>query len=286
MSKLDLREAIQSPKVVYQGIAGAYTEEATALFFGEDVKREGKKTWEDVFVALEKGEADYGVLPIENNSTGSIVQVYDLLLKYGHFIVGEQVVKVDHCLMAKKGTKLEGIKEIFSHEQGILQCADFLKDYPDVKKTACLNTAIACEDVSKQESLEIAAIGSRRAGNLYGLEILKSDINMSKSNYTRFVIISPKMEVRKNASKISTVFTLPDKTGALYEIMGLCAENGMNLTKIESRPIMGREWEYRFFMDFRNSSQEENLDATIEKLVANAIEFKLLGRYKAYKIGE
>ncbi len=278
------REPIKNPKVAYQGMAGAYTEEATVGFFGEDVERTAFSTWEDVFVALEKGEMDYGVFPIENNSTGSIIQIYDLLNKYGHFIVGEYAVKVDHCLMACKGAKLVDLKQIHSHEQGLLQCADFLKNYPEWEGVACLNTAIACENIAKKGDLTLGAIGSKRAAKIYNLEILADEINMSNKNFTRFVVVSPVMECRENSEKISTSFTIPHKTGALHEIMTLCAVGGMNLTKIESRPILGQEWEYRFFMDFNSNVGENELKAVLIELCQTTAEFRLLGRYKSWEL--
>ncbi len=275
----NMREPVKNPKVAYQGVAGAYTEEATANFFGESTPRTAYETWEEVFLAIEKGQADYGVFPIENNSTGSIIQIYDLLNKYGHFIVGEQVVKVDHCLMACSGATLESLKQIHSHEQGILQCADFIKSHPDWESVACLNTAIACENIAKKGDISLGAIGSRRAAALYDLEILADEINLSSRNYTRFVIVSPVMECRENSQKISTSFAVPHKTGALHEIMTLCAVGGMNLTKIESRPILGREWEYRFFMDFNCEADDETLRGVLVELCQATAEFRLLGRY-------
>ncbi len=282
----EIRQPIKNPKVVYQGIEGAYTQEAALMFFGEDTKTKAIKTWEEAFIEIENGDADYAVFPIENSSTGSIIQVYDLLLKYGHYIVGEQTVKIDHCLMAKKDVKISDIKNVYSHEQGLLQCDNFLKTYPTWQKNAMLNTAIACKFVAEEGNEAMAAIGSKRCGKIYGLEILSECINMSDKNYTRFVIISKVMEYRGQCEKISTVFALPHKKGTLSEIINLCASGGMNLTKIESRPILGKTWEYRFFMDFSSDASEKQLENTLAKIKESAVEFKLLGRYEACQIVE
>ncbi len=282
----EMRKAIKNPKVVYQGIEGAYTQEAALMFFGEEANTQAVKTWEEVFALIENGSADYGVFPIENSSTGSIIQVYDLLLKYGHFIVGEQTVKIDHCLMGKKGVQISDIEKIYSHEQGLLQCADFLNTYPNWEKNAVLNTAIACKFVADKGDKTMAAIGSKRCGKIYGLQQICDNINMSDKNYTRFIVVSKFLENRGSCEKLSTVFALPHKKGALSEIINLCANGGLNLTKIESRPILGKTWEYRFFMDFASDINDEGLEKTLEKIKDTAVEFKLLGRYEPCKIVE
>ncbi len=273
------REPLAQPRVIYQGVPGAYTEEAAVRFFGEEINRTWVDTWDGLFDALTRGEADYGVVPIENNSTGSINQVYDLLAKHGHFIVGEQVVKVEHCLMAPKGATLESLQEVYSHPQGILQCAEYLKHHPSWQKIERKNTAEAAEFVAKQGKLSLAAIGSRRAAALYGLEVLAEDISLSQTNYTRFVVVSPVMERRAGSEKISALFSLPHRVGALHEIMTLLAVYGLNLTKLESRPMVGKSWEYRFFLDFTGVLDGEKLDGVLREITQIATEFRLLGQY-------
>ena len=267
--------------MLYQGVPGAYAEEATALFFGEDLPRQAAETWEEVFLALKEGRADYGVVPIENSSTGSISQVYDLLAKYGHYIVGEQVVKVEHCLLAPRGAGLDTIREVYSHEQGLRQCEDFLKAHPDWKGIARLNTAEAGRYVADCGDAAKAAICSRRAAGLYGLDILAEHISLSEQNYTRFVVVSPVMERRADCDKVSALFVLPHRSGSLHEIMTIFAVNGLNMMKLESRPILDRSWEYLFFVDFTGDLADPAMDGVLHELSQTAEGFRILGNYRA-----
>lgn len=275
----EMRIPPENPRVLYQGEPGAYADEAAALFFGEDSPRSKVTTWEEIFIALKENRADYGVVPIENSSTGSINQIYDLLARYGAHIAGEVTVKVDHCLMAPKGAKLETVTDVYSHEQGLSQCEDFLKSRPWQRHPA-LNTAAAAKAVADSGDVTRAAIGSRRAAALYGLDILAESINFNDSNYTRFVVVSPVMELREGADKISALFTLPHKSGTLHRIMSVFAVAGLNMMKLESRPVVGRNWEYLFFVDFSGSLQKDGMDAIIRELTQTASGFRILGNYK------
>ena len=274
------RDPVETPRVLYQGEPGAYAEEATVRFFGEQTHRENRAKWEQVLESLKNGEADYGVLPIENSSTGSINQVYDLLARYGAHIVGEQTVKVDHCLMAPKGAALDTITDVYSHEQGLSQCEDYLKSH-QWERHAMLNTAAAAKFVAESGDKSHAAIGSKRAAALYGLDILAEGINFNDSNYTRFVVVSPVMELREDADKISALFTLPHKSGTLHRIMAVFAVAGLNMMKLESRPVVGHNWEYLFFVDFSGNLQEDGMDGVIRELTQTASGFRVLGNYKA-----
>lgn len=275
------RVPLTDPRVLYQGEQGAYTEEAAVRFFGENVKRDRVDTWEEIFLALKEGRADYGVLPIENNSTGSINQVYDLLARYGAHIVGEQTVKVEHCLMAPKGATLERITDVYSHEQGLFQCDEYLKDHPAWDGHTMLNTAIAAKFVAESGDTTKAAIGSKRAAALYGLDVLAEAINFNSENYTRFVVVSPVMELREGADKISALFTLPHKSGTLHNIMSVFAVAGLNMMKLESRPVVGKSWEYLFFVDFTGNLEDPDMDGVIHELTQTASGFRVLGNYKA-----
>ncbi len=275
------RSPLPQPRVLYQGEQGAYTEEAAVQFFGEHVSRDRVDTWEDIFEALKNGSADYGVLPIENSSTGAINQVYDLLAKYGAHIVGEQIIKVEHCLMAPKGTTLESITDVYSHEQGLSQCAEYLKTHGTWERHAMLNTAIAAKFVAQSGDMTRAAIGSRRAAALYGLDILAEGINFNSTNYTRFVVVSPAMELREGADKISAMFTLPHTSGSLHRMLTIFAVAGLNVMKLESRPIMGKSWEYLFFVDFSGNLGQDGMDGIIRELTQTASGFSVLGNYKA-----
>lgn len=274
------RQALKTPRVLYQGEPGAYADEAAARFFGEAAPRDRVATWEEIFLALKEGRADYGVLPIENNSTGSINQVYDLLARYGAYIVGEQTVKVDHCLMAPKGATPETVADVYSHEQGLFQCEEYLKEHPAWGRHAMLNTAAAAKFVAESGDVTKAAIGSRRAAALYGLDVLAESINFNADNYTRFVVVSPVMELREGADKISALFTLPHKSGTLHRIMSVFAVAGLNMMKLESRPVVGRSWEYLFFVDFSGNLDEPGMDGVLHELTQTASGFRVLGNYR------
>ncbi len=276
-----VRAPLEQPRVLYQGLPGAYAEEATALFFGEHSPRQAAETWEGIFLALKEGRADYGVLPIENNSTGAINQVYDLLAKYGHHIVGEQLVKVEHCLVAPHGATLDSIRQVYSHEQGLRQCADFMKARPDWRGMVRLNTAEAGKFVADSGDITQAAICSRRTAELYDLDILAQHISLNQENYTRFVVVSPVMELRAGRDKISALFVLPHRSGSLHEIMTIFAVNGLNMMKLESRPILGRSWEYLFFVDFTGDLADPAMDGVLRELSLTAEEFRVLGNYPA-----
>ncbi len=275
-----VRAPLTDPRVLYQGEPGAYADQAAALFFGEDIPRDHVRTWEEIFLALKEGRADYGVVPIENSSTGSINPIYDLLARYGAHIVGEQIVKVDHCLMAPKGATPDSITDVYSHEQGLSQCEDYLKTHP-WERHAMLNTAAAAKFVAQSADPSRAAIGSKRAAALYGLDILAENINFNGSNSTRFVVVSPVMERRAGADKISALFTLPHKSGTLHRILSVFSVAGLNLMKLESRPVAGRNWEYLFFLDFSGDLDAPEMDGIIRELTQTADGFRVLGNYKA-----
>lgn len=275
------RDPLPAPRVLYQGEPGAYAEEAAALFFGEETSRSHVDTWEEIFLALKDGRTDYGVLPIENSSTGSISQVYDLLAQYGAYIVGEQTVKVEHCLAVPKGGTLAGIRTVYSHEQGLQQCTAFLTAHPQWERIPRLNTAESAQYVAHCGDPTQAAICSRRAARLYGLEVLAEKINFNDHNFTRFVVVSPVMERREGCDKVSTLCDLPHRTGSLYELMTLFAVNGLNLMKIESRPIVGRSWEYRFFVDFIGDLTAPGMEGVLLELSQTAESFRVLGNYRS-----
>ncbi len=273
------RAPVPSPRVWYQGVAGAYAEEAAALFFGEDPARRSAVTWRELFELLDRDEADYIVVPIENNSTGSINAVYDLLAEYGAYVVGEQMVKVDHCLSVLPGTALEEITDVYSHEQGFFQSEEYLSGHSAWTRHAVLNTAAAAQLVAGSGEKAKAAICSRRAAELYGLEILCAPINTSKDNYTRFFIVSKTMELRPGSNKISLMFTLPHEPGTLNRILGILAAHQMNMLRLESRPMTGKGWEYRFFVDVEGDLRDEALGSVLFEIVENTLTLRILGNY-------
>lgn len=275
------RSPVSNPKVVYQGVAGAYSEMACINFFGSASENIGLEQFEDVFEALKKGEADYAVLPIENSTSGAIRQVYDLLSQYEYYIVGETTVKVEHCLMAPRGASLDTITHVYSHEQGLFQSDRFLNAHPGWVQVPCADTAGAGQYVAQTGDVTKAAICSERAAELYGLEILVRGTNHNANNTTRFVVISPVMELRPGADKISTVFSLPHEAGSLHRIMTIFAVNGLNMTKLESRPMPGHSWEYMFFLEFTGSLNAPGMDGILHELAQTAAQFRVLGNFEA-----
>ncbi|QGU93985.1 prephenate dehydratase [Clostridium bovifaecis] len=268
----------------FQGVHGSFSEEALLEHFGEGVIAHNVTEFEDIFKALKNNEIDYGVLPIENSSTGGIVEVYDLLRKYGFFIVGERTIKVSHNLLGVKGAKIEDIKEVYSHPQALQQSSEFLKNYPKWNCIPYRNTAASAELVRNENSKEKAAIASKKAGEIYDLDIIRDDINYNKNNYTRFIIIGKSLELENNYNKISTILTLPHKAGSLYNILSIFAEYNLSLLKIESRPIIDKSFEYFFYIDFEGNLNDKAVKEAIGEIRNNSYDFKLLGNYKAHNV--
>lgn len=278
-----VRQPVANPRVAYQGEPGCYSEEATVGFFGGDVNSVGKPWFNDVFAALENGEADYAVLPVENSSTGSIRQVYDLMAQYRYYIVGEWQVPVEHCLAALPGAELSQITTVYSHEQGLMQSEKYLDAHRDWKRVPTLDTAGSAKLVAEKGDLTAAAICSKRATQLYGLNILAERVNHNTMNHTRFAVVSPVPELRPERNKISAVFRLPHQSGSLHEILTIFAVQGLNLLKIESRPIPGRGFEYLFFLDFTGDLTAPGMDGVLHELSQLATEVRILGNYKAWE---
>ena len=271
------RRPIPSPRVVYQGVPGAYSEQAALDFFGLDTDTAGLEQFEDCFLALREGRADYAVLPIENSSTGAIRQIYDLLTQYECYMVGETTVKVEHCLMALPGAALDTITHVYSHEQGLFQCERYLNAHPDWKQVPQADTAGSARMVAGSGDLTHAAICSARAAELYGLKILAKGINHNTRNTTRFVVVSPRLELRSGADKISTLFVLPHEAGSLHEVLTVFNLHGLNMVKLESRPLPERSWEYMFFLEFTGQPESPAVADALHELAQTTSEFRVLG---------
>lgn len=274
-------EVISAPIVGYQGVPGAYGEEATYTYFKEKWSRiVAHDSFEDVIEALLEGKIDYGVLPIENSSEGEILDTYDLIRNHNLYIVGEQSIKIEHNLLGIKGTLIDEVREVYSHPQGLSQSKEFLKAYPHMKPCPFVNTATACQYVANLKDRTKAAIGSKRSAMLYGLEILEPNIHYNKNNFTRFVILANKMNVTDESNKISIVFSTEHVSGSLYNILGHFAYNGLNLLKIQSRPLIERKWAYCFFADLEGNLQEANVLIALSQIMKQCSFFKILGNYK------
>lgn len=274
-------EIIQSPIVGYQGVPGAYGEEATYTYFqGKWSKIIAHESFEDVIEALLEGKIDYGVLPIENSSAGEVLDTYDLIKNNELYIVGEQSIKIENNLFAIPGAKIEDIEEVYSHPQGLGQSKEFLKQHSKMKAYPYINTATACKYVADSKDPTKAAIGSKRAGQLYGLENLAPNIHFNKNNTTRFIVLSNKMNITEESNKISIVFSSHHVSGALYNILGHFAHNGLNLIKIQSRPLLEKKWEYYFFADLEGNLEQANVLIALSQIMNQCSYFKILGNYK------
>lgn len=275
------RPPVAAPRVVYQGVPGAYSEQAALNFFGEGTGTAGLEQFEDCFLALREGRADYAVLPIENSSTGAIRQIYDLLTQYECYVVGETTVRVEHCLMAPKGAALNTITHVYSHEQGLFQCERYLNAHPNWKQVPQADTAGSAQMVADSGDITKAAICSARAAELYGLTILARAINHNSHNTTRFVVVSPRLELRPGADKISTLFVLPHEAGSLHEVLTVFAVHGLNMVKLESRPLPEQSWQYMFFLEFTGAPDDPAVSDVLHELAQTTGEFRVLGWFQS-----
>lgn len=264
--------------VACQGVQGSHSQAACEKLF-EVPSIMYFNSFEGVFNAVEKGLCQYGILPIENSSYGSVGTVYDLMQNYNFHIVSSLRLRISQNLMAKAGTKLCDIKEIVSHEQAIGQCGEFLKTLKDVKITVCENTALAAKMVSESDRTDIAAISSKECLDLYGLELLKTQIQISDNNYTRFICISKKLEIYPGANKISLILSLPHVPRSLYHTIAKFAALSINLTKLESRPIPGSDFEFLFYFDLEASVYSQELINLLSQLENQPETFAFLGCY-------
>ena len=272
----------ENTKVVYSGVPGAFAEMAMVSYFGEEINAIQEKTFNDVAQMVFEGKADYGVLPIENSSVGFVSGIYDLLDRYQLSIVGEQLVKVNQCLLGIPGTDLSDIKTVFSHPQGLLQAKKYLED-KDWKQVSMANTALSAKKVHDDGDQTQVAIASERAAKLYGLSVLNPRLNESDNNTTRFVIVSNKREYVKNANKVSISFSLSHECGTLYNILAHFIFNNVNMTSIESIPLSGRQWEYCFFVDFEGNLSDYTVKNALKGIMAETQDFRILGCFVSEK---
>ena len=264
--------------IACQGVEGAYSQIAAEKLFRrpEIMYFTG---FEGVFSAIEAGLCRYGVLPIENSTAGSVTKVYDLMSRHRFYIVRSLRVKVDHCLLAKKGTALSDIKEIYSHEQALRQCAGFLEKMKGVRVIPVENTAVAAETVARSERKDIAALSSRDCAALYGLSVLAPSVQDKDNNFTRFICISKEPEIYPGADRTSIMMTLSHKPGALYHLLSRFYALGVNLTKLESRPIPESDFEFRFYFDLETSVYSPRLLQLLSELESESEGFRYLGSY-------
>lgn len=264
--------------VACQGTEGAYAQQACEkLFAYPDILY--FDSFDGVFSAVEKGMCQYGILPIENSTAGSVTQVYDLMEKHDFHIVGAQRLRIDHRLLRKNGASDTPVREVVSHEQALRQCSEFLKAHPEIKVTRMENTAKAAEYVAQSDRDDLAAIASRACADLYGLDVAKDSISNSETNYTRFICIARKLEIYPMARKISLMLNLKHEPGALNAVVSKLAIEGVNLLKLESRPMPGREFEFRFFFDMEASVADPDVVRLMCELESHSDRFVFLGCY-------
>ena len=265
--------------VVYQGVEGAYSYGAMKTFFGEDVKNYHVATWKDAMEEIKFGRADYAVLPIENSTAGIVQDNYDLLTKYDHVIVGEQIIRCQHVLTALPGATLSDIRTVYSHPQALMQCREFLDAHKEWHLKEWSNTAAAAKKVSEEQDLSQAAISSSYAAEYFGLNILSENIFTNSDNSTRFIIVAKEKVYAKDAHKISVSYELPHESGSLYNSLSHFIYNGLNMTKIESRPILKRNWEYRFFVDFEGNLSDSAVKNALRGLRSEVQNLRVHGNY-------
>jgi prephenate dehydratase len=268
-------------KVAFQGELGAYSERAAKKFFNQ-AKLELKPclTFAGVFHEVENSFTDYGVVPVENTLNGGIREVFNLLGEHKVFIIGEIKLKISHVLVANKNAHFSGIRRVYSHPQALMQCRDFLRQN-HLKPVEFYDTAGAAKHVAEMDDLTAAAISSEEAAEHYGLKVLRKRIENNSENYTRFVVISTKFTVAKNADKTTVIFTLRNMPGALYRALSVFAIRDIDLLSIDSIPLSGKLWEYRFYIDFKGSIAEPRCKHAVENLGELSHNVKVVGSFKS-----
>ncbi|HKM03175.1 MAG TPA: prephenate dehydratase [Lachnospiraceae bacterium] len=266
-------------RVVFQGAEGAYSQIAMEQYFGKHVNSFSVDTFREAMSAIEEGSADFAVLPIENSTAGVVSENYDLLVEFENYIVGEQVIQIEHCLMGLEGTQISDIKTVYSHPQSLLQSARFLQDHSGWKQISIKNNAFAAQKVKDDKELSQVAIASEYAAKVYGLEVLQKGVNDVSSNSTRFIIVSNQKIFLKDAKKVSICFEVDHRSGSLYHMLSHFIYNNLNMNKIESRPIEGRDWEYRFFIDFDGNLADSSVKNALRGLRDETRNMKILGNY-------
>lgn len=270
---------VEDMRVCYQGAEGSYSEQAAVEYFGDSCRYFHVETFRDAMVAIEEGRADYAVLPIENSTAGSVSENYDLLTEFENYIVGEKLIAIHQCLMAPEGADLNSIRTVYSHPQSLMQSDRFLNSHPEWKQVSMKNNAFAARKVAEDQDLTQAAIASARAASLYGLKILQEEVNHEADNSTRFIVVSSRRIFRKGAGKISLRIEIPHRSGSLYQILSHFIFNGINMTRIESRPIPDRAFEYSFFIDLEGNLHDAAVRNALRGIRNEARSMRVLGNY-------
>lgn len=275
VDSLDTKKA----RVVFQGAEGAYSQAAMQEFFGVEVESTHVDTFRDAMSAIDEGSADFAVLPIENSTAGIVSEIYDLLVEFENYIVGEQIIRIEHCLLGVPGGSVEQVRTVYSHPQSLMQSSRYLSSHGSWKQISMQNNAFAARKVAEEKDFSQAAIASEYAGKVYGLSVLEKPVNNTAANSTRFIIVTNQKIFRKDAKKVSICLEVPHESGSLYHMLSHFIYNHLNMTKIESRPIEGRNWEYRFFIDFEGNLADEGVKNALRGLREEARNMKIIGNY-------
>ncbi|MCI9133729.1 MAG: prephenate dehydratase [Lachnospiraceae bacterium] len=266
-------------RVVYQGEEGAYTQQAMLEYFGEHVSSFHVEQWRDAMVAIAEGMADYAVLPIENSTAGIVSDIYDLLVEFDNYIVAEKIIPIHHALLGLPDAQVSDIQTVYSHPQGLMQCSRFLEVHRGWQQVSMLNTAMAARKVLEDQDKSQAAIASMAAAKAFGLKVLKEHVNHSDTNSTRFIVATNQKMYARDAGKVSICFEVPHESGSLYNVLSHFIYNGLNMCRIESRPIPDRNWEYHFFVDFDGNLNDSAVKNALRGIQEEALNLKILGNY-------
>lgn len=276
--QVDSLDADQA-RVVFPGTEGAYSEAAMKRYFGENCNSFYVRTFREAMEAIEDGAADFAVLPIENSTAGAVDEMYDLLVEFENYIVGETVIPIRHTLSGLPGASLKDVKTVYSKGVALMQATHFLDAHSSWQRINVANTAIAAKKVVENQDLSQAAVCSAYAAKVHGLQVLVDNINDNEHNSTRFIVVTNQKIFLKHASKISICLEVSHESGSLYRVLSHFIYNDLNMTKIESRPIEGRDWEYRFFIDFEGNMADGAVKNAIRGLREECRNLRILGNY-------
>ena len=269
----------ENARIVFQGIEGAYSQAAMEHYFGKGCNNYHVHTFREAMEAIEEGAADYAVLPIENSTAGAVNEIYDLLVEFENYIVGETIIPIKNTLSGLPGTDISEIERVYSKAEALMQASRFLDQHADWQQISVANTALAAKKILEDQDKRHAAVCSAYAASVYGLSVLAEDINDEKNNSTRFIVITNQKVFLKDAKKISICFEIPHEKCSLYHLLSHFVYNDLNMTKIESRPMEGKSWEYRFFIDFDGNLTEPGVKNAIRGLREESRNLRILGNY-------